>query len=148
MRIPHLTVFVVLVGLLATLLGACSTGADPKLQSRALEFYKNAHDTNAVRGFFTPLIQQSLPEKISGSLAMTGVPTELTTVPLQNLQDISPTQVSMKRKGKWAKVEIEVETLTGIISVPTFWIKIEDEWYLFTGSSAEINEYGKPPTII
>ncbi len=138
---------ILLLALLITLLPACQKD-DPKLKQRALEFYRNAKDFNSIKTFLTPVIQESIPENLGKNFAIAGIPMDLMGVPSEILAGLGPEAITIKKRGKWSQVNVTVDTPTGSIDVPTIWVRVEGEWYLYTGTNAEIDKYGKAPYFV
>lgn len=135
---------------LATLwLGACGGKADPVLEGRALEFLRNAQDATKISQFLSPLMSQSTQPSQSQQMGLVpGLPKDIYAVDPEQLQKISSADISIRKKGKWAQVSARVPTTTGTIVIKTTWVKVEGQWYLFSGTDGEIQTYGKPPLFV
>ena len=121
-----------------------STGG---LAERVVSFVRTAGDLNQSKQYLTPLMQQSL-EKVQtegAGIALPGAAPILQRLTEPDRLAITADNVRVRSRGKWAQARITITSEMGNETVDTIWLNVEGQWYLYSGTGGEQNEYGSPP---
>jgi hypothetical protein len=146
----RITFFIFTIVMLLVLAGCPPSTAT--LKTRALEFVHKAYDSAAITQYMTPAFQESAKaiEKPSGDsrLATRSPASKLAALGKDVLSKVTDADITIQARGKWAQVTVGVTLPYGREDIPTTWLFVDGNWYLFVGGGGEEATYGKAPYFV
>jgi hypothetical protein len=127
------------------------------LPNRVVGFMHSYDPENiqAFKEYFTPKIQEafsSYDPGVTGHFAMPGMSSGLQGASKESLSKVTTGDLSFQlRRSKghqWAQVSVTYDSATGVATEKLTWIKINGQWYLYSNTAGEQNEYGQPPYFV
>ncbi len=140
---------------LALSVSSCNSGQGD-LKPRSLEFIHKSLDINASISYMTPIMQESMKSLMQGApaftsgagFAMPGAAAQLQRLGQEALSNVTEANLAIQVKSKWAQVTVTVSMPYGQEVIKTHWIRLDNVWYIYSGSGGEVTEYGEVPYFV